>query len=548
MSASGTGTAPGRRDRFEWLVLAALFALAFAVLAGLALRTLISGGWVTGGDGFLVVDPLQYLNWIRQSADHLAAANLYDFAPPRHTFVHPGVIASGVAHRLGLNLVLAYALAKPAAVVILFLGSVLLVRRHLSARGDRRFALTVALFYCAPAAALGGIVLGPGSPTKIALDFAGGEVWTGSYLWGYAFTAIAVGLVPLGLWACERSAAGGWSRWRALALCCALFASWLQPWQGATLLIVLGVAFLIEWKSRRLAAADALRSFVPIAVFGTVPLLYYFILAKVDPAWELAGEANAIGRWPLWVLAVTVAPLVLPAAFAFRRGDFADFGSAVLRLWPAAALLVYFLPLGTFPFHAVQGVQIPLAILATVAWRRHLGNRPLPAISAIVIAALLIIPGTSYRASQMRDAVKLGVQPFFLTDDEHAALEFIARDRRGGGVLTENYLATVIPAWTGRATWFGAGSWTPDFKLRRELATELFDGVLSESAARRLVVRPGAGYLLDSCRARPGFLRSVRTFTTIVWQRGCVTVLKVEGVPAAHADVPALPRPVLEPR
>jgi hypothetical protein len=80
-----------RLNRGEGAVLAALFALSVAVLAGLLIRVWSKGGVVTGSDGYLVVDQLQYLNWLRQAGDHFAVTNLYDLAPGPRSFVHPGV-------------------------------------------------------------------------------------------------------------------------------------------------------------------------------------------------------------------------------------------------------------------------------------------------------------------------------------------------------------------------------------------------------------------------------------------------------------------------
>ena len=528
-------------DRFEWVLLAALSALALSVLAGLLLRTIVKGGYVTGGDGFLVVDPLQYLNWLRQSGNHIAAANLYDFAPLRYGFVHPGNLASGIANRLGLGVVASYALFKPVAVASLFVGVGLLVHRHLGRRSDRRLALAVALFFCAPTAAIGGWTLDHSSNAKISLDFAGGELWTGSYLWGYVFTAIAVGLVPVGLLAYERGRCGRNRRSLVIAATCALFAGWLQPWQGATLICVVVLTELQRLRSKDRTGAAAVGDLAPIVLAGLLPLVYYLLLSRLDPAWELAGTANQIDRWPLWILIVTILPLAAPAALAYRRGNWGDFGSVALRVWPLVGLVIYFAPIGTFPFHALQGVQYPLAVLAVISWRSWLGGRKLPVVSAIVAALLLIVPGTIYRVDQIRNAVNFGVQPFFLTDDEHAALEFLDTSSGSGGVVTENYLATVIPAYTGRQTFLGAGSWTPNFDLRRDLLAELFAGQLGARSARQLLVRPGAGYLLDTCRANPKFFEDVSQFTTVVWKRGCVTVLRIEGAPPLGGKQPALP-------
>ena len=189
---------------YELAALAALFALSIAVLAGLLVRVWIHGGVVTGSDGYLVVDQLQYLNWLRQAGHHVAVANLYDLAPGPRSFVHPGVIISGLLNRLGLGLVASYMVWKIPAVAALFAGSLLYVRRFIDGTGARAAALALALFACSPVSALvgWGHIGSPG--TKFNFDFIGGELWPGTYLWGYMFTAVAVGLVPLGLLAYER--------------------------------------------------------------------------------------------------------------------------------------------------------------------------------------------------------------------------------------------------------------------------------------------------------------------------------------------------------
>ena len=544
-SAQSQGRARGslRRDRFEWLLLAALAALGFSVLAGLVLRTLIKGGHVTGSDGYLVVDALQYLNWLRQSGDHLAAANLYDFAPLRYTFVHPGLIAAGLLHRLGFGLVTSYALVKPFAVASMFFGAAALVHRHLSGTADRRAALATALFYCAPASAIAGWVLAPSSEAKFHLDFAGGEVWAGSYLWGYSFTAMAVGLVPLGVIAWERSRRGGSARLRVAAAACALIAAWFQPWQGATLVGVVCLAELIRWRSERGKLTESLAALAPIVAAAVIPLVYYLVLSKTDPAWELAGTANnERPRWPLWVLLASLGPLAVPAAFAYGRKGWADAGSVALRIWPLVAMAIYFAPVGTFPFHAVQGLQVPLAVLAFVALRDRLGDRKLPAVAAIAAVFSLVVPGTIYRVQQMRDAVNAGQQAFFLTDQERAALKWLDSNGSKGGVVTENYLGTVIPAWTGRQTWIGAGSWTPEFDRRRKLVDALFAGRLSPADARQMLVRPGSGFVLEDCRAQPGFFKAIAGFTKVVWSDGCVVVFELQGVhEPPSAEQPSLP-------
>jgi hypothetical protein len=307
----------GRLDRFEAGVLVALFALGVAPLTGVLLRVWTKGGVVTGADGFLVADPMQYLTWIREASDHIAVGNLYDLAPGPRSFVHPGVLISGLLHAAGLGVAAAYLAWKPFAVVTLFAGALALARRFLARRDDRRLAIVLALFFASPLAALVSWAgIGP-DRVKFDVDFVTGELWPGTYLWGYLFTALAVGLLALGLLAYERGRADGGRRWLALAAACGLFSGWMQPWQGATFIAVIGVTELLclRREPRTLAAARDLAG--PVAA-ALAPLVYYLVLSRTDDSWELAAAVNDFPRWAWWVTLIGLVPLALPAAFAYR--------------------------------------------------------------------------------------------------------------------------------------------------------------------------------------------------------------------------------------
>jgi hypothetical protein len=509
-------------DRFEWAALLALLALSFAVLGGLLLRVWTKGGIVTGSDGFLVVDQLQYLNWLRQAGEHGAAANLYDLSPGPHSFVHPGVLISGLLNALGLGMVAAYAVWKPVACGALFAGALLYTRRFLGRRDDRRLALVLALFTVLPTAVVVGWAGFGDNRTKFEFDFATNELWPGNYLWGYMFTAIAVGLLPLALLAYER-------RRLVVAAALGLLAAWLQPWQGVTFALVIGVAELVQVLRGRRGVGDAARDLALPGVATAAPLVYYLLLSKLDDAWRLAGEANArdvISVWPWWVAALVLAPLAIPAALAYRM-EARDFGDVALRVWPIAALVVFFQPFGTFPAHAFQGMLLPLVVLAMLAVRARLGDRPLPAVPAIAIAALLIVPGTLYQVDNMRDAVNLGFQAHFLETGEHDALRHLDATAEPGGVLAPVYSGTLVPAYTGRETWIGAGSWTPDFAERHARSEDLFGGRLDRAAAEALVRESGARFVLSDCHGRADIGPLIERVTDPPQRFGCATVWHV---------------------
>lgn len=532
---------PGRRarrldrlplDRFELAALAALSALSVAVLAGLLLRVWLRGGLFTGADGYLVVDPLQYLNWLRQAGEHGLVGNLYDLRGGPRSFVHPGLLVSGALHRLGLGLVASYMVWKPVAVASLFAGTLLMVRRHIGRRGDARLALALALFACSPLSAIFGRTGIAGSRFKFDFDFLGGELWVGSYLWGYLFTAIAVGLVPLALLAYERGRGEGPRRMLLWAGAAGLIGAWLQPWQGATFagIVVVSEGLLVvrAGPDRRSEAGRAIRDLALPIVATAAPLVYYFLLSKLDASWELANTANDLPRWGLWITVVGFAPLAIPALLALRVPA-PDFGAVALRAWPLVGLAIFYSPLGTFPFHALQGLTVPLVLLAVIGARSLLGERSLPAWLVAAAVLVLIVPGTIYRVDQMQVAINKGRQPHFLKLGEHDALRALDRDPEPGGVLTPVYTGLLLPAYTGRETWIGAGSWTPGFDARERATEALFAGRLSRARAEAIVRRSGARFVLSDCHGRADITHQLARITGPPRRFGCATLYRVRG-------------------
>ena len=525
----------GRRlDRAEVAALAALAGLALAVLAGLLLKVWLRGGVVTGADGFLVADPLQYLDWSRQAGEHGLIGNRHDLAPGDRAFLHPGLLLSGLAWRLGAGPAVAYLLWKPVAVGVLFAGTLVLVRRFLARPDDRRLALVLALFSCSPVAALVGWGGLGDAAARLQVDFVTGELWSGSYLWGYLFTAIAVGLLPLGLVAYERGRAGGGGRRLAAAAGAGLLCAWLQPWQGATFAFVIAGAEAVELVRRRRGAgaprtaASAARDLALPLVATAAPLVYYALLGHFDAGWALAAEVNDLPRWAWWALLGGLAPLAIPAAFAYRLPA-PDFGAVALRAWPLAALVIYFLPFGTFPFHALQGLTPPLVVLGVLALRAWLGERPVRLAPAAAAVLVLVGVGTAYRVASLADAVHVGRQPFTLTAGERAALRHLDAVPEPGGVLAPVYTGIAVPAYTGRETWIGAGSWTPDQPARAEAAEALFAGRLDAAAAEALVRRSGARFVLSDCHGRADISGLLAGFTDPPRRFGCATVWSVRG-------------------
>jgi hypothetical protein len=493
---------PGRLalDRFELGVLIALGAFSLVILAVL----LTKGRPLSGADGAFAHDQLQYFTWIRESADHGLVGNQYDLAPDSRVFVHPGFLLSGLLVAvLGLSVPLSYLLWKPVAVVSLFAGTLLYVRRLLDSSGQRRVALVLALFAVMPASAFVAWSDWGGARRQFTFDFISGEMWTGQYLLGYLMTGVAVGLMPLVLLAVEAWRAGGRGRLLAFAAAGALIVAWLQPWQGVTLAaIVVAVEALRLVRSReRPPLALAL---VPAGV--AAPLVYYFVLGQTDDAWRLASEVNSAGafpewRWPWWAMVLTLLPLAAPAALAYRLPA-PSWQEQAIRVWPLAALAVYLAPFGTFPYHAFQGLSIPLCVLA-VQGAASVWPRPRPAL-VVAMVAVMILPGLAHKMQVFANSIRTAGDPYYVLDDEQRALDSLASDPRPGGVLSAGYAGSMIPFKTGREVYVGALSWTPDWRARQRRGDRLLEGEMSAAQARAFVGSVPVRFVYGDCR--PGIV------------------------------------------
>jgi len=466
--------------RAELGVLGLLVAVGAGPLVVMLLHAASEDLTFAGVDGPFAGDQFQYLAWVREYGSSVLADNDLDLAPSDGVFLHPMFLLSGLLVRAGVSVELAFQLWKPVAVVVLFLGARAYARRFLPDAWQRVAALAVALLFASPAIVLVGD----------DIIEATGETFTASMLWGYLPTAIAVGLMPFFLLGAERLARGGSRRDLLAVAVCGALASWLHPWQGQVLLVTLVAGVLMTW---RRAERPRLGRLAIAAAATLAPLIYYFVLSLADPAWELAAEVNeSIGQPALWTVVVALAPLAAVALLGVRRGPW-DLGEAMLLAWAPASLVVFLFLSPSFAVHALEGISIPLGVLAA----RALGRLGRPAPAAVAVA-VLVVPGALYMVDWLRDTVEAPGQAHYLERGEQEALDHLDDQPEPGGVLTSARLGTLIPSATGRRSWVGHPSWTPDYGARVRAAEALLDG-RGEAAVVRA---SGARFVLVDCGRR----------------------------------------------
>lgn len=532
----------------------ALFPLVLLLVHASQTHTTFTGAdGLIGADGVLGADQLQYLAWARDAGSHGLASDLFTFAPSGHVYLEPLFTITGALWRLGLSLQLAYLIWKPLAILALFVAAVLWARRFFGARlGSRAAVVVLSLFLFTPIAALySWAQLGKGS-IGFQMYLLADELLASNKLWGYVPSAFGLAMVPVALLAIERalepgstrssvgepggvlsrsrtrgfgSRAARRTRRRALIVApmAALFAAWLHPWQGITLILIF--AALAVW--RRL---DGLAALSLTALGAALPLAYYYVLGHTDPAWKLAATYEVIPRLSAIVLLLGFGPLALIAIFGLRRPDGIVIEQALL-LWIAGCFVTYFIN-DAFAPHALQGLSFPFAVLAVRGWQRL----RLPALLGVVAIALVTVPGLAYDARKIIRVARSKTVQYYLPGSDEQALKWIASDAPPGGVLAPTPFAIVIPAQTGRHVWDGHGYWSSDYFGRARQVDALFGGRMRPAArARRFVLSTGATILISDCGHHADLTKALRPLLASVHQFGCARVYVLDPGRSASA-------------
>lgn len=495
-------------DGFDLLVLLVLAAVSMWVI-GLDLWLASSHGLVwTGIDGEFPVDQMQYLAWVQDASRHVLASDLFMLRGSPHDYLQPmlaisaGLTAAGIAPWLSLLV------WKPVAVAAIFFAVRAYCRHALANRWAQRAAIVLGLF----AASYQTL----------------GDLWIPFLSWGYPFGLVALAAMVSALVVYGRALTDGRYLWVPGAL--GLLASWLHPWQGELLiLVVIGSELVVRLRARKLGGWRSLLLPVGTIAATAVPLLYYAALERSDSVWRLAETVTRHHMWTLSGALVPLAPLLVGAAIAYRRPP-RNFMALSARVWVLAAFVVWFATkagVGATPLHAWTGITVPLALLS-VEGVQGLGFTRLPAhwwIGALAVAALTI-PGTYLQMKPTKSyiAPATGNQNL-LTNSEHRALAYLADDPQPGGVLSEYRLGDAVPAETGRHTVAGDYRWsgTAYGELERN-AYLLLHGELTPSAARSFVLGTGARFVLTNCGSRVDLMRSLAPLKLTVHRFGCAAV------------------------
>jgi hypothetical protein len=498
-------------DPFDWLVLLVLAAVSMWVVA-LNLWLAASHGLVwTGIDGEFPVDQMQYLAWVQDASHHVLASDLFMLRGSPHDYLQPMIAISGGLTAAGMAPWLSLLIWKPIAVVAIFLAVRSYCRHALTDRWAQRAAIVLALF--------------------AASYQTFGDEWIPFFSWGYPFGLVAMAAMVGALVIYGRALTERRYVWVPGAL--GLLASWLHPWQGELLiLVVIGSELVIRWRARRFGGWRSLLLPAGTIAATALPLLYYGVLERSDAVWQLAETITRHHPWSLSGALVPLLPLLVVAALAYRRPP-ENFIALSARMWIPAAFVVWFLTqagVGATPLHAWTGVTVPLAVLA-VEGVQGLGFARLPYhrwIGALAVAALTI-PGAYWQMQPTKQYVEPATgNQNLITRSEQRAFQYLATDPQPGGVLSSYTLSDAVPGETGRHTVAGDYRWSgTGYEQVLQRAYRLLHGRLTGSAARSFVLGTGARFVLSDCGSHADLTRTLAPLKLTVHRFGCATVYEL---------------------
>jgi hypothetical protein len=310
-------------------------------------------------------------------------------------------------------------------------------------------------------------------------------------------------------------------------------------------LVVLGTELVrLPETRRRLAGArpaavardPAVAMAVLTVVLLAIPLLYYFSLGHLDAVWTMARQHS---RHVFQVSGVLIggAPLLAFALLGYR-GRPSDMLELELRVWIPAVVLLWVLSmtvLGATPQHTINGITLPLAVLAVKGARRaRLDRLPRARLLAGLAIAVGVVPGTAYMLAYAHTYTNPATgNADFVTVGENDAMNWLAADRTSGGVLSTFYLGEAIPGITARQDYVGDCLWSqPDCFMRSDTMNALFAGTMDPDRAQAFVSWSRARFLLGACgTARPRVQHELAPMIAATHTFGCATVwqLKARG-------------------
>lgn len=484
-----------------------------------------------------VPDHVQYFSWMREFTTHWLSANKLTPEPNEPIFFNLlwfGLARIGVA--LGLPFELSYRVMFEAMRVVSTALFLLLVYRmcawFFADIPRRRAAFLIATFTSGFGWVLvvmkytvtRGELINP-----LDVYVAEGNTFYSALAFPHFLGA------ALYIWTFDLVLRGQAKRQLRYAIVAGLFAQFMG-WQHAYDLVivyaVLGVyAIFLLLRDRRLPWFMIVSIFI-VGILSGWPALYSFLLTKLDPLWgEVLAQFDNAGVFtpPLYRLPVLLGIPFLLAIFAVIADGIASVrarqwiaasrpavdeqtsnNDLFVKAWFLISFVLVYLPVD-FQIHMLNGWQVPIAILATIAlfdyiapfvqrkFARRGREASLASIQrwATIAIVLLILPTNVYLWAWRFVDLRRHDYPYYLYNAELDAFKWLEQNVRPDDVVLSSLTTgQYVPMFTGAHAYVAHWAQTLDFFEKRDAAQRFFDAQIADDERARILQAHSVDYVL----------------------------------------------------
>jgi hypothetical protein len=477
---------------------------------GLATEDRVFGGFV-----YAIEDCYSYLAKMRQGAEGAWLFRIaYTPEPHRRALFFPFHLLLGKVAALlpGSDLTARLVWVYHGARVLFGLVLLLTVYRFLAEFTERVAVRRLAWLLVAFGGGLGWllVVLGePGWLGSMPLDFILPEGFTFLVLYGFPHIALARSLLLLGILCLLRAWQGHPVtvspvtdhvsrimpfKWAALTGLLWLVMGLIVPFYVPVAWVVMGSAWMaLGLRTGRVPWQQAWQAGM-VGLVSAPVVLYSAWVFTVDPVYKTWGAQNLISSpHPFHYLAAYGVLLVL-AAFAARDAWRGQGSTWLAVVWVAVVPLLVYLPINV-QRRLVEGVQVPLSLLAALGFRRFKWQGFRLQVLSVVLLVGLSLTNVMLVAGNCL-ALRGQPAPIYRDRWEVAALDWLdgrvqPDDVVMGAYETGNYL----PARTKARSFVGHGPESVRADEKKALVAQFFAGETSEQWRRDLLTDYGVDWL-----------------------------------------------------
>lgn len=278
-----------------------------------------------------------------------------------------------------------------------------------------------------------------------------------------------------------------------------------------------GYYFYMLARAKRILWREGI--FLALLFLPAVPLLWYYqrVLATNEVIRLWNEQVNTLSPSPVHYL-LTYGAYLVPAVWNLRRVRFGDVESrprrALLWIWLIVVAVLLYAPLNA-QRRFVEGVQVPLAILATTGlyetvlpqvmetrWFRVLAQAPnysaggLRTLLVVIFIGVVSLASVFVYTSAVLTNTIVQPYPFFRSQDELAAMDWLSQNASSEDIVFATYYTGAwLPHRAGTRAFIGQYYETAHFFEKLTETRVFFDGGTTNQTRAELLRAQNISYL-----------------------------------------------------